>query len=56
MVNDQILKSIRNVIDYLEGDEEKDFLGLDEEDREDHIYNDVIKVRKWIDGESSSEV
>lgn len=52
MVDNDTLCSIRNMVEYLEHDEEKHYSECDEEERKNHIYNDVLKVKEWLDGES----
>ena len=43
-----LVDSIRNLIDYLKEDEQKNWEELDKPSN--HIYNDIIKVEKWLDG------
>ena len=49
MVDDTTLCSIRNLVEYLQDDEERHYSECDENERKNHIYNDVLIVRKWLD-------
>ena len=50
MVSDETLSSIRNLVEYLYHDEEKH--SEECEKQGPHIFQDVKKVKEWLDGES----
>jgi hypothetical protein len=50
MVDDTTLCSIRNLVEYLHDDEERHHSECDEKGRKNHIYNDVLIVKEWLDG------
>ena len=49
MVDDATLCSIREMVEYLEHDEERHYLECDEKGQRCHIYNDVLTVKKWLE-------
>jgi len=48
-MNDETLCSLRNVLDYLQDNEQKHYDECSSKERKNHIFNDIIKVRKWLD-------
>lgn len=56
MVEDTTLCSIRQLVDYLHDEEERHYSECDESERKNHIYNDVLTVKKWLDSESDIPV
>lgn len=47
----ETMEALREVIEYLREDEEKDFEATDEQDRSNHIFNSVLKLEQYLDGE-----
>jgi len=46
-MNSETIESLRQILDYLHDDEERNWQEM--EMPEDHIYNDIVRVTKWLD-------
>lgn len=49
MVKDEILCSIRNMVEYLEEKEKRHFEKYNDKEQKYHIYSDAVTVREWFD-------
>jgi len=49
MVKDEVLCSIRCLVEFVEDTEGQDYAESCDEDKRNHIYNDAITVREWLD-------
>ncbi len=50
MLTDEIMQRLRNVIEYLKDSEQKHFEECSEEEKENHIFQDVKFIDSWIKG------
>jgi hypothetical protein len=48
-MDDKTQNSLREVIDYLYADEEKDWMASGAPEA-GHIFNDITRVTEWLDG------
>ena len=55
-MDDQELGCLRNILEYMEEQEQNHFEECSEEERKNHIYNDVVVVRKWLDGRMTKTI
>ena len=49
MATDEILCSIRSIVEYLEENERRKYEACDDTKQKYHIYNDVVTVKEWLD-------
>ena len=51
VLTDEIMSSLRNVINYNYEEEQKHFEECEAEGQENHIFNDIKKLKEWADND-----
>lgn len=47
-MNKETIESIKRIVGYLEGEEKRHYLESGRAERKNHIYNDIRKVKEYL--------